>query len=285
MQRHCCEERYRLAEESQPVNSGVQLEGLWLRSPVDLDLIIITAVALHDVYFVSTRAESTFQAETMSFRTNARSRRSDGDLLSDSASNFHPALESQAESTGIEYHSANSTDMLLHRDALGRLKQVPNENWASHGWYLDPLDGKLEEIEKVQGPTNLKSKVPWVLQAAASAYEPDDNGDLHIRMGQYIAACFVLPVLVSQAQRCDLDHPMSHANVMLCSSSHRLSWILQFVMVVGTIAWSIETGTLWMSQRIRQRHRAAPKTLQRATTLEKSSKFTKLSCVPIHRSR
>lgn len=234
---------------------------MWLRSPVDLDLITITAVALQDVSLVSTRADPTIQTRTMSFRINARSRRSDGDLLSDSASNFHPALESQAESTGVEYHSANSTDMSLHRDALGRLKQVPNETWASHGWYLDPLDGKLEEIKKVQGPTHLKSKVPWVLQAAASAFEPDDNGDLHIRIGQYIAACFVLPVLVSQARRCDLDNPMSHANVMLCSSSRRLNWILQFVMVVGTIAWSIEIGTRWMSQRIRQRHRAAPKTL------------------------
>lgn len=220
----------------------------------------------------------------MSFRTNARSRRSDGDLLSDSASNFHPALESQAESTGIEYHSANSTDMLLHRDALGRLKQVPNESWASHGWYLDPLDGKLEEIKKVQGPTNLKSKVPWVLQAAASAYEPDDNGDLHIRIGRYIAACFVLPVLVSQARRDDLENTMSHADVTPCSFSHRLSWILQFVTVADTIVWSIETGTRWMSQRIQRSHRAAAMSLQRVRTLEKPSKFTRLSCVPIHRS-
>jgi hypothetical protein len=131
-------------------------------------------------------------------RSNAGLGRSNADLLSDSASNVNRDLESRAESTGVNRQPTKSTGILVHRDALGRQKQVSTSD-CPHGWYLNPNDAKLAELRKVQSSTVMESKVPWVIQMAASAYECDGEGDLHIRMKQYIIACATMPALVSRA--------------------------------------------------------------------------------------
>jgi len=123
-----------------------------------------------------------------SSNTNARFARSDADLS---------GLEAQAKGTGVDVHSVNSTTNLIHRDALGRAKQLPQDKWSPHGWYLDPNNAKLAELLKVQGTHNMHSKLPWVIQMAASGYESDGKGVLHIRGGQYALACLALPWLVS----------------------------------------------------------------------------------------
>jgi hypothetical protein len=106
-----------------------------------------------------------------SFRINAHSGRSDAGLLSNSATNSHPGLESQAESTGTDYRSGNSEDTFGHRDGLGRVKQLPCDEWTRCGWYLDPDDAKLAELQVVQGTDNMYSKLPWVIQVAAASYQ------------------------------------------------------------------------------------------------------------------
>lgn len=131
--------------------------------------------------------------------TTTRSRRSDAELVPNRGINGDGDLEAQAKSTGMDAQFAGSTDTLVHRDALGRLKQVSNMEDSEHGWYLDPNDAKLAEIQKVQKTTNMHSKLPWVIQMAASGYESNGKGVLSIRTNQYALACLALPFLVSEA--------------------------------------------------------------------------------------
>lgn len=106
-------------------------------------------------------------------------------------------LEAQAKRTGFDHHSIDSKNTLIHRDALGRVRQIPQEKWSPHGWYLHPDNAKLAELEKVQGTHNMHSKLPYVIQMAASSYVSDGKGVLSIRSGQYALACLALPWLVS----------------------------------------------------------------------------------------
>jgi hypothetical protein len=129
-----------------------------------------------------------------SFNTTTRSTRSDAKMHPNVTSNDISGLESQIGSTGTEHYSPST---LIHRDALGRVKPVNQDKWCPHGWYLDPNDAKLAEIQKVQGTHNMHSKLPWVIQMAASSYESDGKGVLTIRSGQYALACLALPWLVS----------------------------------------------------------------------------------------
>jgi len=124
----------------------------------------------------------------------SRSGQDDAKIYSNVATND---LEAQGKGTGSEHHSVNSTNTLIHRDALGRVRQVPQEKWSPHGWYLDPDNAKLAELEKVQGTHNMRSKLPYVIQVAAASYKSDGKGVLHIQAGQYGLACFALPWLVS----------------------------------------------------------------------------------------
>lgn len=106
-------------------------------------------------------------------------------------------LEAQAKGTGSDHHSVDSANSLIHRDALGRVRQFPQETKSLHGWYLDPDNAKLAELEKIQGSQNMHSKLPWVIQMAASSYVSDGKGVLTVRGGQYALACLALPWLVS----------------------------------------------------------------------------------------
>lgn len=116
-------------------------------------------------------------------------------------------LEAQGKGTGSEHHSIDSANTLIHRDALGRVKQFPQETQSLYGWYLDPDNAKLAELEKVQGSQNMHSKLPWVIQMAASSYVSDGKGVLTVRGGQYALACLALPWLVSRI-RCPRFVPL-----------------------------------------------------------------------------
>ena len=129
-----------------------------------------------------------------SFNTGAHSTQSDAKIYSNVATND---LEAQGKGTGSEHHSVHSTNTLVHIDALGRVRQVPQEKWSPHGWYLDPDNAKLAELEKVQGTHNMHSKLPYVIQVAAASYQSDGKGVLHMQSSQYALACFALPWLVS----------------------------------------------------------------------------------------
>ena len=131
----------------------------------------------------------------MSFNNNSTGfGQSDGKIFSNITTND---LEAQAKGTGSEHYSVNSGSTLTHRDALGRVRQIPQEKWSPHGWYLHPDNAKLAELEKIQGTQNMHSKLPWVIQMAASSYESDGKGNLSMRQGQYALACLALPWLVS----------------------------------------------------------------------------------------
>jgi hypothetical protein len=132
----------------------------------------------------------------MSFNATSRSGQSDDKIYSNVTTND---LEAQGKGTGSEHHFVDSTTTLIHRDALGRIRQVPQEKWSPHGWYLDPDNAKLAELEKVQGTQNMHSKLPWVIQMAASSYVSDGKGVLSRRSGQYALACLALPWLVSRS--------------------------------------------------------------------------------------
>lgn len=129
-----------------------------------------------------------------------RSRRSDAGLPSNSAFNSHPgSLESQAVNTGTNYSISNSAATFDHRDGLGRVTQLTCDDCTRYGWYLDPDDAKLAELQVVQGTENMHSMLPWVIQMAAASYQSDGKGALHIRPFHYALACLVLPFLVSRA--------------------------------------------------------------------------------------
>jgi hypothetical protein len=140
-------------------------------------------------------------------RSNAGLGDSNGDLISDSASNVNRDLEARAESPAVNRQPTKSVRVLVHRDALGRQKQVSTGSPGQHGWYLNPNDAKLAELRKIQSSTVMESKVPWVIQMAASAYECDGEGDLHIRMKKYIIACATMPALVSRAHLNPISRP------------------------------------------------------------------------------
>jgi hypothetical protein len=106
-------------------------------------------------------------------------------------------LEAQGKGTGSEHHYVGSANTLVHRDALGRVREVPLDKLSANGWYLHPDNAKLAELEKVQGTHNMHSKLPYVIQMAASSYVSDGKGVLTMRGGQYALACLALPWLVS----------------------------------------------------------------------------------------
>jgi len=107
-------------------------------------------------------------------------------------------LEAQGKGTGAEHHYVDSGNTMIHRDALGRVREVPLDKLSANGWYLHPDNAKLAELEKIQGTQNMHSKLPWVIQMAASSYVSDGKGVLTIRGGQYAVACLALPWLVSR---------------------------------------------------------------------------------------
>lgn len=121
-------------------------------------------------------------------------------IADSTASNVQPDLESQSLSTGYDHGwnaNATSNDSIQHRDALGRVSEVSKADESQYGWYLDPDTAKLKVLRKVQTSTALQSKVPWVIRAAASAYQSDGQSDLKLRPVSYAAAAFAIPFLVS----------------------------------------------------------------------------------------
>ena len=131
-------------------------------------------------------------------RNTARLGRSDEGSLPTSTSSFHPGLESQA-GTGTDSQFDKSTSIYEHRDGLGRVKRLANDDWTRYGWYLDPESARLIELPLIQGTENMHSKLPWVIQTAAASYKSDGKGVLHVRPFHYIYACLALPVYVSHA--------------------------------------------------------------------------------------
>jgi hypothetical protein len=131
-------------------------------------------------------------------RTRARPGRSNESSLPTATSSSQPSLEAQT-ATGTDEKLLKSASTYGHRDGLGRVTQLANDDWTRYGWYLDPESAKLVELPLIQGTENMHSKLPWVIQTVAASYKSDGKGVLRVRPFHYVYACLALPVYVSHA--------------------------------------------------------------------------------------